>query len=51
MSGPILPVTPESLRRLAAADVVIAGALDGLREIVAKLETRVKELEAQRDAR
>lgn len=42
---------PERIKALESADLCLARALDGLHEIIAKLETRVKELEAERDAK
>ena len=41
----------ERIQALENAALSLARALDGLHEIIAKLETRVKELEAQRDAK
>jgi len=41
----------ERIKALENADLCLARALDGLHEIIAKLEMRVKELEAERDAK
>ena len=41
----------ERIQALESADLCLARALDGLHGIIAKLQARVEELEAQRDAR